>query len=116
MVLTSPPENRLVVGSVGEVAPDRPSTSEDDQTPRCVPGFLWRSSRDWNTIQRTKIHLGTAPGTSLSSYAVHLPPAHMGKAHVHRYSEVIVQVVCGWAAIRLPDPISALVSNESSTM
>jgi uncharacterized RmlC-like cupin family protein len=44
------------------------------------------------------IHRGTAPGTVLSSYAIHLPPAHVGKAHAHRYSDVIVQVVHGWAA------------------
>jgi hypothetical protein len=36
------------------------------------------------------IHRGTAPGTALSSYAIHLPPGHVGKAHLHRYGDVIV--------------------------
>lgn len=44
------------------------------------------------------VHSGTAPGIRLSSYYVAMPPGHLTLAHVHRDSDVLVQILRGWAA------------------
>jgi uncharacterized RmlC-like cupin family protein len=44
------------------------------------------------------VNSATAPGTSMSSYGIRMGPGHLSNAHVHHRSDVLVQILHGWAA------------------